>query len=230
MIGRVLSHYRVIEKIGEGGMGEVYRAEDLRLPRSVAVKILPDRALRSAERRERFVREARAASSLSHPGIVHIYDIGETDDRLFIAMEYVEGRTLSQIIAERRLSCEEILEIAIQVGEALEAAHHHGIIHRDIKPSNIVVAPEGFVKILDFGLAKLLGGAESLTEVGSDEASTRAPSLTREGQLIGTVLYMSPELALGEAVDARSDIFSFGAVLYEMASGRLPFQGTSEAA
>ncbi len=233
MIGHVLSHYRIVEKIGEGGMGEVYRAEDLRLPRSVAIKILPDRALRSPERRERFIREARAASSLNHPGIVHIYDIDESDGRLFIAMEYVEGRTLSQLIEEERRSCEEILEVAIQIGEALEAAHDHGIIHRDIKPSNIVVAEEGFVKILDFGLAKLLGPGQDDGAGGSkspDEASTRAPNLTRDGQLIGTVLYMSPELALGEEIDARSDIFSFGAVLYELATGRLPFLGASEMA
>ncbi len=233
MIGRVLSHYRIVEKIGEGGMGEVYRAEDLRLPRSVAIKILPDRALRSPERRERFIREARAASSLNHPGIVHIYDIDDSEGRLFIAMEYVEGRTLSQLIEEDRRSCDEILEVAIQVGEAVEAAHDHGIIHRDIKPSNIIVAEEGFVKILDFGLAKLLDpGAEAglSSPATPDEASTRAPNLTRDGQLIGTVLYMSPELALGEEIDVRSDIFSFGAVLYELATGRLPFLGASEVA
>jgi TolB-like protein/tRNA A-37 threonylcarbamoyl transferase component Bud32/Tfp pilus assembly protein PilF len=233
MIGSVFSHYRIVEKIGEGGMGEVYRAEDLRLPRSVAIKILPERALKSPERRERFIREARAASSLNHPGIIHVYDVDEANGCLFIAMEYVEGRTLSRIIEESAPSCEEILEIAIQVGEGLEAAHDHGIIHRDVKPSNIVVAEEGFVKILDFGLAKLLGNA-SAAEIAEgtspDEVSTRAPNLTRHGQLIGTVLYMSPELALGEPVDVRSDVFSFGAVLYEMATRRLPFLGASEVA
>jgi len=227
MIGTVLSHYRIVEKIGEGGMGEVYRAEDQRLPRSVAVKILPDRALGSAERRERFIREARAASLLNHPGIVHVYDVDESGGHLFIAMEYVAGKTVSAILEERAIGLEELLRIAVEVAEALVAAHAHGIVHRDVKPSNIIVADEGFVKIFDFGLAKLLGPLETSSP---DDASTRAPNLTRHGQLIGTVLYMSPELALGETVDHRSDIFSFGSVLYEMATGRLPFSGTSEVA
>ncbi len=228
MIGTVLSHYRIVEKIGEGGMGEVYRADDLRLPRSVAVKILPEKALASPERRERFVREARAASSLNHPGIVHIYDIDESEGRLFIAMEYVAGRTVSELLEERSMDLHEILKIGVEAGEALAAAHAHGIVHRDVKPSNIMLAEEGFVKILDFGLAKLLRDGEH--DVPPDDASTRAPNLTRHGQLIGTVLYMSPELALGETVDHRSDVFSFGAVLYEMASRRLPFTGPSEVA
>jgi TolB-like protein/tetratricopeptide (TPR) repeat protein len=227
MIGTVLSHYRIVEKIGEGGMGEVYRAEDQRLPRFVAIKILPDRALGSPERRERFIREARAASSLNHPGIVHVYDVDESQGQLFIAMEFVAGRTVAAMIESGALALEEILRIGIEVGEALAAAHAHGIIHRDVKPSNILVADEGFVKIFDFGLAKLLGPNDGSNP---DDASTRAPNLTRHGQLIGTVLYMSPELALGETVDLRSDIFSFGAVLYEMAAGRLPFSGTSEVA
>ena len=228
MIGTVLSHYRVVEKIGEGGMGEVYRADDLRLPRSVAIKLLPDKALSSPERRERFIREARAASSLNHPGIVHVYDVDESEGHLYIAMEYVEGKTVAEILGERRLSIDEILRIGIEAGDAVVAAHAHGIVHRDIKPSNIMVAAGGFVKILDFGLAKLL--RPDVVSVPPDAVSTRAPNLTRHGQLIGTVLYMSPELALGEDVDARSDVFSFGAVLYEMASGRLPFTGSSEVA
>jgi len=227
MIGTVLSHYRIVEKIGEGGMGEVYRAEDQRLPRSVAIKILPDRALGSPERRERFIREARAASSLNHPGIVHVYDVDESQGHLFIAMEFVLGKTVSTILEARRIGVEELLRIGIEVAEALSAAHAHGIVHRDVKPSNIIVADEGFVKIFDFGLAKLLGPLEASSP---DDVSTRAPNLTRHGQLIGTVLYMSPELALGEPVDHRSDVFSFGAVLYEMATGRLPFSGTSEVA
>ncbi|MBI3448400.1 MAG: protein kinase [Acidobacteria bacterium] len=227
MIGTVLSHYRIVEKIGEGGMGEVYRAEDQRLPRSVAIKILPDRALGSPERRERFIREARAASTLSHPGIVHVYDVDESQGHLFIAMEFVAGRTVSALIEAGPIALDEILRIGVEVAEALAAAHAHGIVHRDVKPSNILVAHEGFVKVFDFGLAKLLGPLEASAP---DDASTRAPNLTRYGQLIGTVLYMSPELALGETVDHRSDIFSFGAVLYEMATARLPFSGTSEVA
>ncbi|HZE90053.1 MAG TPA: protein kinase, partial [Verrucomicrobiae bacterium] len=228
MIGTNLSHYKIVEKIGEGGMGEVYRAEDQRLPRSVAIKILPDRALGSPERRERFIREARAASTLSHPGIVHVYDVDESQGHLFIAMEYVAGRTVSALIEAGPMALDEILRIGVEVAEALSAAHAHGIVHRDVKPSNILVADEGFVKVFDFGLAKLLGPRDE----GStpDDASTRAPNLTRYGQLIGTVLYMSPELALGETVDHRSDIFSFGAVLYEMTTARLPFSGTSEVA
>jgi TolB-like protein/tetratricopeptide (TPR) repeat protein len=228
MIGTVLSHYRIVEKIGEGGMGEVYRAEDERLKRPVAVKILPEQAGGSPERRERFIREARAASSLNHPGIIHVYDVDEAGGRLFIAMEYVAGRTVAQILQQRRILVGELLKIAVDVVEALAAAHAHGIVHRDVKPSNVIVADEGFVKILDFGLAKLL--APAAETASPDEASTRAPNLTRHGQLIGTVLYMSPELALGEAVDHRSDIFSFGALLYEMATGRLPFSGTTEVA
>lgn len=228
MIGTVVSHYRIVEKIGEGGMGEVYRAEDKHLPRSVAIKLLPERAGASAERRARFLREAQAASSLNHPGIVHVYDIEEADGRLFIVMEYVSGRTVAQLLAGGPLPLDEILRIAIEAGEALAAAHAAGIVHRDVKPSNVIVADGGYVKIFDFGLAKLLGGIERTTV--PDEASTRAPNLTRHGQLIGTVLYMSPELALGEPVDRRSDVFSFGALLYEMSTGKLPFSGASEIA
>lgn len=238
MIGRTLSHYEVLEKIGEGGMGVVYRARDVRLDRPVAIKILPAGFVQDAERKWRFEREARTASALNHPHIVTIYDIGEADGVDFIAMEYVKGRPLDARIPPGGLPLETALDWAVQAAEALAAAHEAGIVHRDLKPGNIFVSDSGQVKVLDFGLAKLVETATPPPPPGSSELATATglpatPATgvspqTRRGVIIGTPAYMSPEQAQGKPVDARSDVFSFGAVLYEMLGARRPFEGDSE--
>jgi serine/threonine protein kinase len=224
--GRTLLHYNIVEKLGEGGMGVVWKARDTHLDRFVAVKVLPAEKLKDAERQRRFVQEAKAASALNHPNIVHIYDIAEADGSPFIAMEFVAGKTLDQTIGRKGLRVSEALRYSVQIADALEKAHAAGIVHRDLKPSNIMVTTDGLVKILDFGLAKL-------TEpVRGDFAETRtvreAGPATEEGAIVGTVAYMSPEQAEGKEVDGRSDIFSFGAVLYEMITGRRAFHGDSK--
>ncbi len=236
MTEETISHYRILGKLGEGGMGVVYRALDTRLERTVALKILPREAVGDPERRWRFEREAKAASALNHPNIVTIYDIdrapmGEGEPVEFIAMECVEGETLDRVLASRRLSVEEALAYATQMAGALAAAHAAGSIHRAIKPGNVIVKPSGQIKMLDFGLAKLLDtGASAPTSTDSlaqtITAATVAPG-TRQGTVLGTLAYMSPEQAQGKPVDARSDVFSLGCVLYEMLSGRRPFQGDS---
>jgi eukaryotic-like serine/threonine-protein kinase len=223
MIGRTLGHYRVIEKLGEGGMGIVYKAQDLHLDRFVALKVLPHDKLTDAERQQRFTQEAKAASALNHPHIITIYDIASEGGVDFIAMEYVAGRTLDQVIPRKGMRLNEVLKIAVQVADALAAAHAIGIIHRDIKPANIMVSDRGRVKVLDFGLAKLKGRDESL----DSQLTTGAAVKTDEGRIVGTVSYMSPEQAQGRPVDERSDIFSFGSLVYEMVSGQRPFQGES---
>jgi eukaryotic-like serine/threonine-protein kinase len=230
MLGRTLGPYQIESKLGEGGMGVVYRALDPRLDRAVAIKILrPDAAL-SEDRKRRFIQEAKAASALNHPNIVHIYDIGEADGVGYIAMEFVQGNTLDRLIGKTGLSLRDTLKFAIQIADALARAHAAGIVHRDLKPSNVVVDDDGRVKLLDFGLAKLTEAADEDPEAPTATIGRHEAPLTEEGAIVGTMAYMSPEQAEGTKVDARSDIFSFGSVLYEMATGRRAFQGASKAA
>jgi eukaryotic-like serine/threonine-protein kinase len=223
MIGRTLGHYRIVEKLGEGGMGVVYAAQDLHLDRLVALKILPPEKLAAPEPQQRLMQEAKAASALNHPHIITIYDIASEGGVDFIAMEYVAGKTLDQLIPRKGMRLNEALKIAVQVADALAAAHAIGIIHRDIKPSNIMLSDQGRAKVLDFGLAKLQAPAG----VASSETRLTTMARTGEGRIVGTVSYMSPEQAQGRPVDERSDIFSFGSLLYEMVSGQRPFQGDS---
>ena len=226
VLGTTIGHYRVLERLGEGGMGQVFLAEDLKLQRRAALKLISPTLTRDETRRQRFVQEARVAASIDHPHIAAIYDIGEVDGRTYIAMEYVEGSSLREVLKAGPLKLRQALDYAGQAADALGKVHGRGVVHRDLKPENLLIAKDGYLKIIDFGLAKLM---DPVAHSALADAATVADAQVRtaEGVVMGTMGYMSPEQVRGETVDARSDIFSFGAVLYEMVTGVAPFRKRS---
>jgi len=223
MIGKTLSHYKVIEKIGQGGMGEVYRAEDTNLSREVAIKVLPEQFTKDPQRLARFEREAKLLASLNHPNIAAIYGLEEADGVRFLSMELVPGETLAEKVAKGPVPVKETLEVCRQIAEGVEAAHEKGVIHRDLKPANVKVTPEGKVKILDFGLAKAFEAETPVTDIS--QSPTLTEEMTRAGVILGTAAYMSPEQARGKPVDKRADIFAFGSMLFELLTGNRAFEG-----